>query len=43
MKQIVSVDKNCHFSAMAELQRNVVVRIKVVHDLTPIELLLIID
>jgi hypothetical protein len=31
MKQIVSVDKDCHFAAMAELQRYIVGRIKVVH------------
>jgi len=31
VKQIVPINKDCHFSAMAELQRNIVRRIKVVH------------
>jgi len=31
VKQIVSVNKYCHFSAMAELQRDIVRRVKVVH------------
>jgi len=31
VKQIVSIYEDCHFSAMAELQRKIVRRIKVVH------------
>jgi hypothetical protein len=30
MKEVIPVDENCHFSAMAELQRNIVRRIEVV-------------
>src|SRR6266568_4133018 len=31
VKKIVTVDKDCHFAAMTELQRNIVFVIKVVH------------